>query len=184
MTKASKRRSVVFSRTSSSPIVAAFARSSLRKAEANDSPANDDDIVEKTYEQHDSDPTKASQGKRHSQVVNTIRDRDAVKKWMRLEINAGRGIKVPSRAVKQFPTIFRSLPNANIRKAMRWMSDAMVPIVQPEAFPKSISSKQRTGRLVALKKAVAGRGRKEAPWVTWLHKRLIFEFDRLRKVIF
>jgi hypothetical protein len=65
----------------------------------------------------------------------------------------------------------------------RWWNIRASVLAVPETSSNCISVNHRQpGReKKLLSKAVVGRGPKRTPWVEWLYKQLLEEFDRLRK---
>jgi hypothetical protein len=59
-------------------------------------------------------------GTRKTQNVETLAERKRAMLWMCKESQGGRDKKLPSRAVKQFPTFFRRDMKTNLQKAGRW----------------------------------------------------------------
>ena len=102
--------------------------------------------------------------------------------WMLEEARTSGEKNLASRTVARFPEHFRGNKNANLTKASRWWKgrgDFLNSMISKESL--SLSRCQRGIRRKLLRKASQGRGRKRAPWVSWLHEKLIDEFTRLRK---
>ena len=94
---------------------------------------------------------------------------------------------MPSKAVKNFPGLFRSTVNANLVRASRlWKSrgDCMNAHGKVELHSASATVARVSWKGVKKlhTKARPGRGRKRAAWVVALHGDLLPEFDRLRKL--
>jgi hypothetical protein len=122
---------------SSSPIIAAFARGGARTPPTVAEESSSSDIVEMTTARPKSVSTAAkdleqeSQGesqellgetsrKRRVQHVSTLKSRREVVRWMVSVAGADGEKHVPSRAVRQFPSVFRAVEKANLMKASRW----------------------------------------------------------------
>jgi hypothetical protein len=106
--------------------------------------------------------------------------------WMIEEANRSRDKNIASKAVVEFPELFRGLQKANLQKASRWWKtrDSFKQSLNCKGGTQrqSVSCKQTWGsRKVVLVKACIGRGRKRVPWVEWLHLQLLEEFRRLSK---
>lgn len=77
--------------------------------------------------QNDRNITKTSSGgdRRRTQVVTTISEREIVKKWMSKEV-AAEAERIPSRALDNFPEIFKAKDStsnqAALKKARRWLA--------------------------------------------------------------
>jgi DDE superfamily endonuclease len=93
---------------------------------------------------------------------------------------------IASKAVKNFPEMFRGTEKANLQKASRWWKarDAFLLLFKNGEGPlekKSLSVNQDgPGRKRVQMKAVTGRGPKRQAWVEWLHMKLLEEFRRLK----
>lgn len=123
-------------------------------------------------------------GKRALQHVSTMATRKAVVSWM-IEDEAVHGEKcLISRTVKAFPEHFCGNDKANLAKVSRWWKarDEILQDDDEEDDAEMEHSLVLVGsRPQARLKARAGRGRKRAAWVNWLHTQLLEETDRLRK---
>ena len=116
--------------------------------------------------------------KRNVQQVVTNADRLTVVKWM-IEQEALGVTKIPSKAVKQFPSFFRQKSeNSNVKKASRWF-DKRQEILKLKKVHSITSTFHGGGRRKCALKTLGGRGRRRAPWVEWLHVELLQEFERL-----
>jgi len=121
-------------------------------------------------------------GKRALQHVSTMATRKTVVSWM-IEDEAIHGEKcLISRTVKAFPEHFCGKDKANLAKVSRWWK-ARDEIMQNDEDDLELEhSLVLVGsRPQARLKARAGRGRKRAAWVNWLHTQLLEETDRLHK---
>jgi hypothetical protein len=98
------------------------------------------------------------------------------------ESQGGRDEKLPSRAVKQFPTVFRGPMKANLQKASRWAKICDEYITEARRS-ENAGYHAGGGRLNRVRmKYRAGRGRKTSPWVEALCPELFAEFCRLKKL--
>lgn len=120
--------------------------------------------------------------KRRNYKINTIADRYKATKWM-LDFAAENGIRhIASKCVNQFPQMFSANMKANIQKASRWWSVRNQTMLLKKAgshtgkFSFAPTRSRKRGNL----KALAGRGRKRAEWVTALYEDLRADFERLR----
>lgn len=124
--------------------------------------------------------------KKKVQNVLTIAQRLRVLQWM-IETNDREGPKhIASKAVKHFPLLFRTSPNADIMRAMRiWKQRDHYQIqdgnIKRRGVASCITRKTSHGFKQVRLKAHEGRGRKRAKWVDHLHQDLHAEFDRMRK---
>lgn len=123
-------------------------------------------------------------GKRALQHVSTMATRKAVVGWM-IEDESLHGEKcLISRTVKAFPEHFCGNDKANLAKVSRWWK-ARDEILQDDDEDEDLELEHSLvlvgSRPQARLKARAGRGRKRAAWVNWLHTQLLEETDRLRK---
>ena len=123
-------------------------------------------------------------GKRALQHVSTMATRKAVVSWM-IEDEAVHGEKcLISRTVKAFPEHFCGNDKANLAKVSRWWKarDEILQDEEEEEDPDMEHSLVLVSNRPQVRlKARAGRGRKRAAWVNWLHTQLLEETDRLRK---
>jgi hypothetical protein len=120
-------------------------------------------------------------GKRALQHVSTMATRKAVVSWM-IEDEAVHGEKcLISRAVKAFPEHFCGNDKANLAKVSRWWKARDEILQDDEKDMESQDLVLVSSRPQVRLKARAGRGRKRAAWVNWLHTQLLEETDRLRK---
>lgn len=119
-----------------------------------------------------------------TQHVWTISQRSTVVQWMINNASENGEKNICARAVKEFPSLFRSTPNANIKRAMRlWKGrDSFTFASTNKSNLLSITKNTRRGLKRVNLKAHKGRGRKRESWVEALHKDLREEFDRLRKL--
>lgn len=111
--------------------------------------------------------------------VSRIDHRIKCVKWMVHDAEMNGESKVISRAVKNFPDLFRGSMKANLQKSSRWWKDR-----QNLLENKQSKSTYRVQEGVTKKmhcKALAGRGRKRASWVLFLHDQLVEEFRRFSK---
>ncbi|KAG0607728.1 hypothetical protein M758_8G050100 [Ceratodon purpureus] len=123
-------------------------------------------------------------GKRALQHVSTMATRKAVVSWM-IEDEAVHGEKcLISRTVKAFPEHFCGNDKANLAKVSRWWKarDEILQDDEEDDDPEMEHSLVLVSNRPQVRlKARAGRGRKRAAWVNWLHTQLLEETDRLRK---
>lgn len=122
--------------------------------------------------------------KRGLQQVCTNVVRKEVVAWMIEDATCQGEDKVISRAVRAFPEHFRApTKNANLAKASRWWKDQDRILHEDKSVsgPNCVVRSNIGKRTKCQPKTRGGRGRKRAPWVTWLYSELIEEFERLRK---
>lgn len=62
-----------------------------------------------------------------------------------------------------------------------WKIRDSILAIEASRDPISVNQRQPGREKKLLAKAAVGRGRKPAPWVEWLYKQLLEDFDRLRK---
>jgi hypothetical protein len=62
-----------------------------------------------------------------------------------------------------------------------WKIRDSILAIEASRDPISVNQRQPGREKKLLSKAAVGRGRKRAPWVEWLYKQLLEDFDRLRK---
>lgn len=105
--------------------------------------------------------------------VNSLSERLIVTQWMVKEAAVAGPRKVISKAVPEFPQIFCGTPCANLEKARRWWRNKEKTLSLEDEHVVTIA---RTGKR---RKAFAGRGRKQAEWVSNLHSALYQEYERL-----
>jgi hypothetical protein len=192
------RTSTHLSVLSSSPIVAAFARS---RPQASIMLSDDDDIAifheditnvcghnteevnggVRNDDQEIVNSVLTSYRKRRRQQVVTKQARVKVTKWMVEDVLANGQKVLFARAVRFFPGEFRGSVNSNSMKASRWFKSRDEILAAEKNDTLSLSQKQFEIRRVVRLKTKKGRGRKTAPWVLWLHAELCSGFDRLRK---
>jgi hypothetical protein len=85
--------------------------------------------------------------------------------WKCEESQGGRDEKLPSIAVRQFPTIFRGDMKTNLQKASRWAKIRDEYIAEARRCENAVYH-AGGGRLKRVRmKHGAGRGRKTSPWV-------------------
>ena len=105
---------------SSSPIIDAFMRAGRDiSAATNVAIAVSEDEVE-FIELEDALPAMSKGQKRRLQQVSTKSDRVKVMEWMIDEANRCGDKHIPSKAIKNFPQLFRGAEKANLQKASRW----------------------------------------------------------------
>jgi hypothetical protein len=176
---------------SSSSIIAAFLRGGHDvRAAANvaiAAPAQEDvELISSSSEFQDAPPAMSKGQKRRLQQVSTKSDRVKVMEWMIEEASRCGEKHIASKAVKNFPEMFRGTEKANLQKASRWWKarDAFLLLFKNGEGPiekKSLSVNQDgPGRKRVQMKAVTGRGPKRQAWVEWLHMKLLEEFRRLK----
>lgn len=123
--------------------------------------------------------TPVQSRKRHH--VSTLSERLNVTQWMTTEAAAVGPQKLISKAVRQFPRAFSGSQSAKLEKARRWWNsrDKTLQLKQRHARAGNLVAMSATGRHQMNKKAIRGRGRRQAEWVKTLHVELIQEFERL-----
>ncbi|KAG6967186.1 hypothetical protein JG688_00006424 [Phytophthora aleatoria] len=116
-----------------------------------------------------------------AQVITTIAQRRKVLQWM-VKIEELHGDeKLFSKAMDQFPSIFKSKTRrANVGKAGDWWRKRAQFLEAPRVSTV-LSGRRSHGRVRVNRKAIVGRGSCTSPWVIWLYPILRAEFDRLRK---
>jgi hypothetical protein len=73
---------------------------------------------------------------------------------------------VASRAVRQFPSVFRAVEKANLMKASRWWKSRNEILCEEKGLTKSsLSYVHSSIRKRVLSKAMTGRGRPQSPWI-------------------
>lgn len=186
---------------SGSPIVRAFRRSAQMGSASQqpDSDEDDDDVqiiddgnehisdVESDGESDGDDAGSADQSeqagrKRRLQHVVDNRSKARVVQWMVQSFEQEGRKGLCAKAIKQFPQQFRGSDKANLGKASDWWSKRETILKVSRVNPRSVRHRQRNIRRSISTKARPGRGPKRAPWVEWLHKELLEEFERLRAV--
>ena len=100
-------------------------------------------------------------------------------KWMVQDAEINGENKVISRAVRKFPKLFRQSTKANLQKSSRWWKSRHNLLQNTQ--PKSTYRMQQGVTKKKHCKALAGRGRKRAAWVLFLHDELVEEFRRFSK---
>ncbi|KAL0251927.1 hypothetical protein GEMRC1_001139 [Eukaryota sp. GEM-RC1] len=116
--------------------------------------------------------------KRRSQKVAPLAKRKACLEWMQQEKLNG-AVKIPSRAIREFPDVFSSNANAALVKASRMFKDHESQLEKLSRTTMTVQPVQVNGRKKVHLKAVAGRGRKQEEWVIWLYEELVAKFSRL-----
>lgn len=125
--------------------------------------------------------------KKRTQNVWTICQRVKVIQWMKKTVEEQGEKNIASKAVKNFPLLFRTSLNADIRRAVRLWADRnkyegengdVITVGSTSCIRRNTTNGMKQVRL----KAGTGRGRKRAAWVEALHIELREEFDRLRRV--
>lgn len=122
-------------------------------------------------------PTTAT--KRAPQIVAYKSDRLKVVKWMQQRDDKGES-RLPSKAVKNFPEIFRASVKANLVKAADWWKKR--DTILGDSSKRSLARQQLRHQTRVRIKVSEGRGRKQDAWVTWLHSKIYPEFCRQRKL--
>lgn len=87
--------------------------------------------------------------------------------------------RLPSKAVKSFSDIFRVSVKANLMKAADWWKKR--DTILSDLSKRSLVRQQSRHQIRVRIKVSVGRGRKQDPWVTWLHDKIYTEFCRPRK---
>ena len=164
-------------------IIAASEPSSVPRSAATMSITNNDS-------DHPTMGTEPVQPKRAVQHVLSLAQRAVIVRWMVMKSEQYGNKHIPSRAVAQFPHLFRGTSNANIAKASRLWKDRDNYLYTTDRHGRSTlrgSPATNTRRVLGTRARVylnarKGRGRKRAPWVRALHRDWVEEFDRLRKL--
>lgn len=122
--------------------------------------------------------------RRRAQNVLTKNQKYRIAVWMVEQENADI-TKIPSKAVRHFPQLFRGTDNANISRSMRYWKERHLTISSYK--PKGAMNNDlymaraiRSGIRRRISKTSSGRGRKRAQWVVELHDDLFDDFCRLR----
>lgn len=121
------------------------------------------------------------------QHVLTRAQRAQIVKWM-LETAQSDGSKhIASKAIRQFPSFFRSSINSNLTKASRlWKTRQEYTNDEGKVLLRGTTSTITRVTLRGCKrvnvKDRSGRGRERTAWVSALHDALVSEFHRLRKL--
>ena len=94
---------------------------------------------------------------------------------------------IVSKAVRQFPSVFKGTSAANHMRAQRiWRSRHLFIHSDGSIIEKGINStitkNTKDGIKLVRLKSLSGKGRKSEEWVDALHFDLRSEFDRLRKL--
>jgi hypothetical protein len=123
-------------------------------------------------------PVFSKSGKRRRQQVSPMSQRYTVMKWIIEEANCSGDRNIASKAVAEFPELFRGLQKANIQKASRWWRtrDSFIQSLNSgEGTQRQSVSSNQTGasQKVVRVKSCTGRRCKRAPWVEWLHLQLL-----------
>jgi DDE superfamily endonuclease len=169
---------------SASPIIAAFTRTravpTTVTPELHQATIDTTEAVGSVLHQAQAETASESKNKRkrEPQIVSMRTDRARIVKWME-EMSALGHTDFKIKAIKQFPTIFKSNYKANWQKASDWFSKRIE--IQGSSLNSITRNQDGAVRRVRFK-ASAGRGRKRAPWVVWLHDLLVVEFARLRSL--
>jgi hypothetical protein len=120
----------------------------------------------------ESSPTERFQrGRRASQRVASVMNRKGIVKWIISAVETlGTEKGIISKAVREFPEVFRShdfqSKKAAMRKSSRWLRAR--PSIMAVAAT-TLSRPTRQGRKRHLVKLSSGRGRKRAQWVAALY---------------
>lgn len=128
----------------------------------------------------DDGPSKA----RRKIHVTTLSERYKATEWMVDHVRGNGEKHIATKCIKQFPALFPGTSVANITKARRWWKDREETLVlkvtgkRKGNFSFSTVRKDKRMRL----KAIGGRGRKRAMWVTDLYNDLRNEFERVRSL--
>lgn len=120
--------------------------------------------------------------KRRLVHVNSLGERAKATRWM-IEFAQEHGDKyIASKCVKRFPEYFPGNVKANIQKASRWWKsrETTTNLSIPQKRMGSFSFSSTRSRKRSNLKALGGRGRKRAEWVTALYEDLRIDFERLR----
>lgn len=144
---------------------------------------NGDEITAQTPNQVQAAAPARTSGRR-AQNVLTKNQKYKIALWM-VEQESNDVSKIPSKAVREFPMLFRGAENANISRAMRYWKDRenIVSSYKPNGKMGNdlfMSRATKSGLRRRISKTAAGRGRKRAAWVTELYEDLFEEFCRLR----
>ena len=122
---------------------------------------------------------------RRVQRVLTNSQRSMIVKWMLYTVETEGDKHIASKAVTNFPHLFRGTLNSNLIRASRlWKSRETYTnsegAVVFRGNSSTLSRVTRNGLKRVHCKAREGRGRKRVAWVLELHQDLVEEFDRLR----
>lgn len=116
--------------------------------------------------------------------VTTLSERYRATEWMIEHVRENGEKHIATKCIKQFPALFPGSSVANITKAMRWWKDREntmgLKITGKRKGNFCFSTVRRNKRMRL--KAIGGRGRKRAVWVSDLYNDLRDEFERLRSV--
>lgn len=175
-----------------SPIAAGFERAAARRIarQSQGMPiATASKAVDQNAAQVDisESPAESSKRSRALQHVLTTTQKATVIKWM-VETVSREGEKhLSSKTVDAFPQYFRSSRNAALMKALRlWRNRAEFCNGEGDVNLRGTSStftRVAGGGVKRVNmKALSGRGPKRVAWVNALHKDLVLEFDRLRRL--
>ena len=133
--------------------------------------------------------TEPKQPKRAVQHVLSLAQRAVIVRWMVMRSEQYGNKHIRSRAVAQFPHLFRGSSNANVAKASRLWKDRDNYLYTTDSgrstlrgFHATITRRFLGTRARVDLKARKGRGRKRAPWVLALQRNWVEEFNRLRKL--
>jgi len=159
-------------RFSSSPIIAAFAQEVMEEV------SDQEEAVCSRDEAHQEEVSQ--QRKRKLQQVVSIGSRREVVRWMIEECESNGKKDLFSKAVANFPHLFRGAYKANIQKASSWWK-LKDQFSEASKCPESLQRNQQFNAKRVNFKAATGRGRKTKNWVAHVYVELIEEFHRLRK---
>lgn len=139
------------------------------------------DIMDMDSDEADERVLRPKAKKRARQHTNLISERFVATKWM-IDHSAIHGeTNIKSKAVRRFPRIFTGSEKAALQKASRWWKSrhSTLALRDPDVRTGSVTAHMRGGAIRSPLKALPGRGRRRAKWVSSLHKALLKEYERL-----
>lgn len=115
---------------------------------------------------------------------NTLSERYVATTWMVNEVQKSGPKHIISKAVRQFPLFFTGNAKAGLQKASNWWRnrEKTLSLNSNGHLPGLHSTAGRSGIKRASLKALPGRGRRRAKWVSALYIDLLHEFERLSSV--
>lgn len=133
---------------------------------------------------HISESDSVKHPRRRTQNVLKKHQKYKIAQWM-VEREKEELEKIPSKAVQDFPHLFRGAENTNISRAMRYWKSWNEIIISCKHNGKKkrdlhMARVTNYGLRRRISKTAPSRGRKSAPWVLQLHNDLYSEFCRLR----